>query len=272
MNLPDTENQADETGGICEKIAKDFTDGCRKIFGANLRGVYLHGSAAMGCFNPRKSDLDFIAVVENPLTDNERLDFLAMVLALDSSADAPAKGLELSVVLRSVCENFRYPTPFEFHFSRAHKKWAEDAPLDFIEKMRGTDKDLAAHFVIIKNRGKCLFGEPATIFGQVPQSAFFDSILCDCLDGADEITENPVYYALNMARALAFKNDGLVLSKKEGAQWAMQNLPKEHALVAENALADYESGGKTEQNPDTLKKYAAYMIARIQGAAQAGAE
>ncbi|MDE7183693.1 MAG: nucleotidyltransferase domain-containing protein, partial [Lachnospiraceae bacterium] len=39
------------------------------ILGSNLVGVYLHGSAAMGCFNDKKSDLDLIIVIQNDLTD-----------------------------------------------------------------------------------------------------------------------------------------------------------------------------------------------------------
>ena len=43
-------------------ITDRLTEESRKIFGENLTGVYLHGSLAMGCFNPDKSDIDLIIV------------------------------------------------------------------------------------------------------------------------------------------------------------------------------------------------------------------
>ena len=41
-------------------LLERFTAMSRRIFGGNLLGVYLHGSLAMGCFNPKKSDLDLL--------------------------------------------------------------------------------------------------------------------------------------------------------------------------------------------------------------------
>lgn len=43
---------------VYEDFLSRFTGMSRDTLGENLIGVYLHGSAAMGCFNPAKSDLD----------------------------------------------------------------------------------------------------------------------------------------------------------------------------------------------------------------------
>ncbi len=87
----------------------------RHLLGENLVGVYLHGSLAFGCFNPDASDVDVLVVVRDRLdaATKRRLD--AALIAL--SRDAPAKGLEVSVVARAALREFRYPTPYEFHFS-----------------------------------------------------------------------------------------------------------------------------------------------------------
>jgi streptomycin 3"-adenylyltransferase len=37
------------------------------ILGARLVGMYIHGSIAMGCFNPQSSDIDVLAIVSHPL-------------------------------------------------------------------------------------------------------------------------------------------------------------------------------------------------------------
>ena len=46
-----------------DKLISDFTGMNRRILGDKLCVVYLHGSLAMGCFNPEKSDIDMIVVV-----------------------------------------------------------------------------------------------------------------------------------------------------------------------------------------------------------------
>lgn len=51
------------------------------------------------------------------------------------------------------CNPFVYPTPFGLHFSAAHLKWFQENPDDYVKKMNGTDKDLAAHFTIINHCG-----------------------------------------------------------------------------------------------------------------------
>ena len=47
-----------------ENILTHFVEAARETIGENLLGVYLHGSAAMGCFNPKSSDLDLLVGVK----------------------------------------------------------------------------------------------------------------------------------------------------------------------------------------------------------------
>ena len=93
---------------------------------------------------------------------------------------APSKGIELSIVKEAYCKEFLYPTPFELHFSNMHLQWFRDNPKDYIQKMNGTDKDLAAHFKIIKKYGIALYGSQIDdVFADVPRNNYIDSILCD---------------------------------------------------------------------------------------------
>jgi hypothetical protein len=39
-------------------VIKEFIDVSREIIADKLTGIYLHGSMAMNCFNPEKSDID----------------------------------------------------------------------------------------------------------------------------------------------------------------------------------------------------------------------
>ncbi len=206
-----------------QELIDSFIEQSVAIFKEKLVGVYLHGSAAMGCFHSEKSDIDLLVVVSEEISDKEKRTFMDMVVALNGKA--PKKGLELSVVRREVCKPFVYPTPFELHFSVTHLEWYQRNPADYVARMKGVDKDLAAHCTILFHRGKTLWGEEiAAVFGEVPDTAYFDSIWNDIENAKEDIAENPVYIILNLCRVLAYRREGLILSKQEGGEWALRAL------------------------------------------------
>ena len=245
-----------------DTVIDSFVKRSREILKDNLVGIYLHGSAVMECFNPAKSDLDLIVVVKEFLTDANKRFFMDMVVELNNKG--PAKGIEMSIVRQSVCKPFAYPTPFELHFSIAHLDWYRKDPKDYISKMKGEDKDLAAHFTIINHRGKCLCGAPIKeVFDDVPIRDYIDSIWNDIADAEDEITDNPMYIILNLARVLAYVKDGLVLSKKEGGEWALDNIPEVYHSLLHNALKEYSEGIDTEYDMNNAENYAVCMVEQI---------
>jgi len=243
-------------------LIHEFIEQSKNILRDNLVGIYLHGSAAMGCFNPEKSDIDLITVVDHPMSDDAKRAYMDMVIK--ANAMAPAKGIEMSIVLREVCRPFVYPTPFELHFSVGHLEAYKADPDGYIQRMKGVDKDLAAHFTIINKRGQCLYGAPIReVFAEVPHRDYMDSIWCDVSDAADEITQYPMYLILNLARVLAYKEDGLILSKKEGGEWAINHLPVEFHPLIRDAMNEYTEGKAVDYDEALAKRYAECIIRQI---------
>ena len=182
-------------------------------------------------------------------------------MVVQFNALAPKKGIEMSIVLREVCKPFVYPTPFELHFSAGYLDWYGEDPDDYISEMNGTDKDLAAHFTIINKRGKCLYGAPIEdVFAVVPSDDYMDSIWFDIEGAVEEITEYPMYLTLNLARVLAYKKEGLVLSKKEGGTWALEHLPAEYHPLIADALREYSESAEIVYDEILAKRYAEYVI------------
>ena len=247
-----------------ERMAELFAERSREILGGNLAGVYLHGSAAMGCWNPEKRDLDLIVVVQDSPDDVCKRAFMDMVADLDArmpGREAGHSGIEMSVVRREVCRPFVYPTPFELHFSAGHREWYRRDPGEYILKMKGTDKDLAAHFTVIRRRGRCLWGLPVeAVFGEVPAGDYLDSVLEDISGAQEEIAGNTLYLTLNLARVKAYLVEGSVLSKKEGGEWGLRNLPAKFRPLLRAALEDYEGGGRVRYDLKLAEEYAAYML------------
>lgn len=246
-----------------EALLREFTDLSREILGQSLVGVYLHGSAAMGCFNPGKSDLDLLIVVENTLPDDVKRRCMDMVVRLNESG--PAKGIEMSIIRRDVCRPLVYPTPFELHFSVAHLDWFRSDPDGYVRGMKGTDRDLAAHVQILYHRGRKLFGaEIREVFGPVLEDVYFDSIRFDIETAAEDVLRDPMYMILNLCRVLAYKKDRLILSKQEGGQWGMEHIPEApyRQLIAA-ALEEYGSGILMRAEEALRGEFARYMLDRI---------
>ena len=130
--------------------------------------------------------------------------------------------------------------------------------------MNGTDKDLAAHFTIIRKRGRCLYGLPIDeAFGEVPKEDYFDSIWEDISGSRREIKKYPMYLILNLARVLAYAREELVLSKKEGGEWAIKNLPEEYHALIGSALDEYTKGASVVYDKKGSVQYAKFMLKQI---------
>lgn len=214
-----------------QKLIDEFCDISKSIIGNDLTGIYLHGSLAMRCFNPEKSDIDLIVVIEEDITDVQKIEFMHHLVALNEKA--PAKGFEISIVKREYCRSFVYPTPFELHFSPVHLQWFRDNPENYVKNMKGMDEDLAAHFTIINKYGIVLYGEAIiNVFGEVPRKRYIESIWHDVKDAREHIVNDPIYTILNMCRVLAFLKEDLYLSKLQGGEWGIAHLPpKYHSLI-----------------------------------------
>ena len=89
-----------------QNILDEIINKSKEILGENLIGIYLHGSMAMRCFNPDKSDIDLIIVIEDDISDAQKLALMEHIVLLNRQA--PPKGLEISVVKKKYCKPFVY--------------------------------------------------------------------------------------------------------------------------------------------------------------------
>jgi streptomycin 3"-adenylyltransferase len=228
----------------------------------NLAGIYLHGSLAMGCFHPDRSDVDLLVIAKQPMTTEAKKSIANQILLLDGELPV-GRGIELSIVLEAQLTDFVYPTPFEFHYSDYHKeRYREDE--NYI--CGGfEDSDLAAHFVVTYHRGIALYGEPfPSVCRPIDRKYYMQSILSDVESAADNIGASPVYYVLNLCRVLHYLKEGLVSSKKEGGEWGAQALPAEFRDMVNQCLDQYNGVSEDVQlDRGRLTGFAEYMLAEI---------
>jgi predicted nucleotidyltransferase len=234
----------------------------------NLLGIYIHGSIAMGCFNPQSSDIDVLVTVNGPLQPETKQALANAHIALSNEYK---KKVELSVVTSDALNDFVYPTPYEFHYGDELKLAYTEGTFDF--STNRTDHDLAAHFVITKHAGITIRGEQAqNAFPEVPYVAYLDSMARDaewCFNNIMNFTPDgtcpvPTYAVLNLCRVLAIIDAGQVTSKRSGGEWALDFVPNQFRPVIQEALNEYQAVGSAQQvQSSDLRALAAYAYERI---------
>lgn len=244
------------------KLLAVISEKYQAILGERLCGIYLHGSLAFGCFNWHKSDIDFLVVVYEELTQTQKEAMILTLLQLKN--DAPPKGFEMSVVLYEDCRNFKYPTPFALHFSNQYiKKVGDDLPT-YCCNTHGTDCDLAAHFTVIRIAGIVLYGNSIDdVFGEVPKHDYLASLRSDIENAEYEFAGNAAYIVLNLCRVLSYVKSGLILSKAEGGKWGLIHLPHEFTRIVRGALDSYSSDKEAEIDVNLGQQFCRYMKKEI---------
>lgn len=244
--------------GIMDRICSGYRD----ILGENLLGIYVHGSIAFGCYNPHKSDIDFLVVTERAPDLLQKQHMLCLLMQL--APCAPEKGIEMSVVLRRDCRDFSYPTPYQLHYSAAHHAAYEQDLAGHCLRLQGTDADLAAHFTVTRAVGIALIGpEPQEMFAPVPPEDYLASIRYDVESAAEDVRENPVYVILNLCRVLAYMREGAVISKAQGGLWGLQRLPQQYHGLLTGALNAYRGDGAYHADAEAEQQFVNMMLNEI---------
>ena len=243
-------------------LFNQIVKGYRKILRENLVGIYIHGSLSMNCYNPKFSDIDFLVIAKEKLDVKTKKNIIDLLLEL--SASAPEKGLEMSVVLQKELDNFKYPTPFELHYSKDWKEDYENNKIDY-SKTECKDPDLAAHITVTINRGFCLYGKPIDkVFKPIPELYYIDSLIYDLEEVENNIINDPVYNVLNLCRVLLYLEEKKVASKSEGGEWALKHISENYQNIIHYALFIYQ--GKTENTGfenKVLVNFAKFMMKKI---------
>ncbi len=229
---------ADEVNEVLAGLVNAF---CTHI-GENLNGLYLHGSLAMGCFRPWSSDIDLLAVTHAPMQREEKLSLVRVVMAVAEAGEQFHK-VEFSVVTAEDALRASHPIPYVLHYSDSwHQAYKEGRAEHVITG--GLDDDLAAHFMVLRQRGVALYGVPVDqAIGQVSREDYLRAVWADIAGSASNVAERPAYTVLNLCRTIMYLQTGYVGSKKEGGMWAMEvpELTQFAPLIAE-ALGEYTSG------------------------------
>ena len=239
---------------------------------AQLVGLYLHGSLALGRFAEGVSDLDLLAVAGRRMPRAERLAVASDML----DADRRPCPLEMSALYIGDLEPWRHPTLCQFHYS---DYWAETYRQLLDGRMRGCflldedfpDPDIACHVRLTSESGICILGRPAEeVFPPVPEMDFWDSIsrgieeTGPCVSSPRQIVAD----ILNLVRVWSYGSEKRILSKYDSGCRAISRLPKRFRPIVEAALrAQYAGTTLPAYTPEMLEALRRHLLGRIRDSA-----
>lgn len=216
-------------------VLRRLRDDLHATLGAALTGLYVHGSLALGDFNPQRSDIDFVAATGGELGPAQQDTLAAMHRRLTGSGLPWADRLEGSYI--PVVTLRRYD-PAQSHHPALR--------VDGVFAVDGHGSDWVIQRHVIREWGIVLSGPPpqALIDPVTPHAlrAAARGILAEWW--APQLVEHfrlasdeyQAYAVLTMCRSLYTVAQGAVTGKHVAAQWAAAAAPAWWPLI-ERALA-----------------------------------
>ena len=196
-----------------KRFARDLADELVAAAPGRLVGVYLHGSAVLGDFQPASSDLDLLIVVR----DRTSRGVVSQIAdRLTAPAGCPGVGLEATVVDESPARTSASPWSYRVHVTTApldrKTVWCEAG---------GGDSDLILHYAVVRAAGWAAYGPPpADVVGPIEPRVVGRQLAAELRWAVDHASES--YIVLNACRALRFSAEGLLCSKASGGTWALE--------------------------------------------------
>jgi streptomycin 3"-adenylyltransferase len=226
-----------------ENYLEQLTDRVHDVIRNDVVGIYLHGSAAFGGYNPARSDLDVLVVSRGPLTNEQRARLCSQLGG--STLPVPAVTLELSVVTHQACLHPVAAPAYELHINTRDGRCADG---------RGrSDPDLLLHFAVVRQGGRLLgSGMPIDrCLAPVPRALVMEGMAKELRDGMDDPRTSLEYIVLNACRNLAYLRTGRIHSKVAGGRWVLENQPELDPGVVVLALARQEG----QEDPTSLTPF-----------------
>jgi predicted nucleotidyltransferase len=212
----------------------------QRLLDQNLLGIYLHGSLALGGFQPGRSDIDVIVVTAQRIDLETKRRCIELLLRI-SKMPCP---LNIRFLVQQDLFPFQHPLLCDLHFSETHREsYQQELRSGTWKDWNGKaqrDPDLTLHLTVLHHSGICLYVKPiAEALPSVPEHDFRDVLIKDVQVAQGDPLHDPISFVLNACRACAYLHDGAILFKDAGGVWGLAHLPEQDHPLIHQALALY---------------------------------
>jgi Domain of unknown function (DUF4111)/Nucleotidyltransferase domain len=238
------------------RFAELLARSCSQALGEAIAGVILHGSLTLDDYVPGRSDVDLLAVVQDPLTDGQLAALTETLAGHRPQAPGP---VDLRVVTRQVAASPTPAPPLE-----AYLRLTPSSGVRVEERRHPAERDLAVELSVCRAHGRSLLGAtPAELIGEVPGRwvlAAGDAQLADW----QAIGDDPPYAELTVltaCRVWRFAEEGRHGSKAAAGAWALERDPT--LGVVGDALRRRHGDAATRIDPAQVGQLLAVVRARL---------
>jgi aminoglycoside 9-adenylyltransferase len=229
-----------------------------------LSGLYLFGSAVSGGLRPN-SDLDFLAVLNNPLEEQDRHQLVRTLLPVSgsSAAASPARPIELTAVTLSNVVPWRYPPRSDFVYGEWLRAEFESGHLP----LPGPDPDLALVLATVLASSLNLVGPPAkALLAPVPFEDIRKAIAQSVPGLIQGLVGDERNVVLTLARMWATLVTRDIVPKDVAAARMREHLAEEHGRTLELARRAYLGEVKDDwsMRREQAQSFAEYSLRAIQ--------
>jgi hypothetical protein len=241
------------------EVGRDVADRLSALLGADLLGVYLVGSGALGGFAPATSDVDVAAIAaQGPSPDATR----AIVDAVSAAALAwPVRGVEFVLYPAAAAAAASPQFAINLNIGRRMPLHLATDPAE--EPAHWFIIDLA----MLREHGMPLLGPAAAeLVGPVPSDQLLEALRASLSwHGDNEPASSST--VLNACRAWRFVAEGVWSNKEEAGRWAAR-IVEDTGLIAE-ALAGRKDRSRSSLDPARVGAFLDEVQTRISRAADA---
>jgi predicted nucleotidyltransferase len=203
------------------EILQELVQSIQSILGCRLIGMYLEGSLANGDFDLDRSDIDFVVVTDQDVSEDTYLALQAMHTRINQIGSGWAIQLEGSYISRHALRRF---DPQHAQYPNIERGYGECL------KMAYHDEPWIIHRYILRERGIMITGpDPKTLIDPVSPHDLRRAMLpllhgwvSQMLHDPDEIIRRGYpssYIVLTLCRILYTLQLGDVVSKPKAARW-----------------------------------------------------
>ncbi len=259
------------TWATCSKVIQSqvctLQTESQRLLGENLVGFYLHGSLALGGFNPTRSDVNIVAVTRQRMELEDKRITTALLLRL-SKMPCP---IDIHFLATQDIFPFQHPLPYDLHYSETLRECNQQ------DLRSGTwkhwnecikhDPNLTIFLTVLQKHGIGLYGEqPATVLPLVPEPEFRKAIIANVQMALQFPLHDPSAFVLNACRVMAYLHDNTILSKDAGGMWGLASFPEQYHPLIQQLLALYR--GERPGRPvghAALDDFSTYVYKTIMG-------
>lgn len=233
----------------------------QRVLGENFVGFYLHGSLALGGFNPVRSDVNIVVVTKQGMATDVKRTLVTLLLRI-SKMPCP---VSIYFLAQRDIFPFQHPLPYDLHYNETVREQAQqdmrnDTWTHWNDQIE-YDSELTIILTVLQLHGICLSGElPATSLPAVPEHAFRDALVTKVQVAEQHPLHDPISFVLNACRVTAYLHDHTILSKDAGGVWGLGFLPEQYHPLIQQLLVLYrgESPGRPVGRA-ALQDFAAYV-------------